>query len=181
GTLAHEWIMFHAALTDYATANAAAMDAWLKVYPDVLGIALTDTFTTKVFLKAFNRDRAGRFSGVRHDSGDPEIFTRDILSHYREKGIDPASKAIVFSDGLDVERAMKIHRFCRGKVKDSYGIGTNLTNDVGVDPLNIVIKLSWVQPEPGMEGRPTVKLSDDPGKHTGDPGELLHCRKSLGL
>ncbi|MBP8830383.1 MAG: nicotinate phosphoribosyltransferase, partial [Desulfobacter sp.] len=96
-------------------------------------------------------------------------------------GIDPASKAIVFSDGLDVERAMKIHRFCRGKVKDSYGIGTNLTNDVGVDPLNIVIKLSWVQPEPGMEGRPTVKLSDDPGKHTGDPGELLHCRKSLGL
>ncbi|MBP8829822.1 MAG: nicotinate phosphoribosyltransferase, partial [Desulfobacter sp.] len=181
GTLAHEWIMFHAALTDYATANAAAMDAWLKVYPDVLGIALTDTFTTKVFLKAFNRDRAGRFSGVRHDSGDPEIFTRDILSHYREKGIDPASKAIVFSDGLDVERAMKIHRFCRGKVKDSYGIGTNLTNDVGVDPLNIVIKLSWVHPEPGMEGRPTVKLSDDPGKHTGDPGELLHCRKSLGL
>ena len=181
GTLAHEWIMFHAALTDYETANAAAMDAWLRVYPDVLGIALTDTFTTKVFLKAFNRDRAGRFSGVRQDSGDPEIFTRDMLAHYREKGIDPASKAIVFSDGLDVERAMKIHRFCRGEVKDSYGIGTNLTNDVGVDPLNIVIKLSWAEPEPGMAGRPTVKLSDDPGKHTGDPGELLNCRKALGL
>lgn len=181
GTLAHEWIMFHSALTDYATANAAAMDAWLKVYPDVLGIALTDTFTTNVFLKAFTRERAGRFSGVRHDSGDPEIFTRDILSHYREKGIDPTTKAIVFSDGLDVERAIKIHTFCRGKVKDSYGIGTNLTNDVGVDPLNIVIKLSWVQPEPRMEGRFTVKLSDDPGKHTGEPGELLYCRKALGL
>lgn len=181
GTLAHEWIMFHAALTDYATANAAAMDAWLQVYPDVLGIALTDTFTTPLFLKAFTRDRAGRFSGVRQDSGDPEAFTRDIIRHYREKGLDPGTKAVVFSDGLDVERAMKIHRFCRGQVKDSYGIGTNLTNDVGIDPLNIVIKLSWVAPEPGMEGRPTVKLSDDPGKHTGDPGELLYCRKTLGL
>ncbi|WP_020587433.1 nicotinate phosphoribosyltransferase [Desulfobacter curvatus] len=181
GTLAHEWIMFHAALTDYAAANAAAMDAWLRVYPDVLGIALTDTFTTNNFLKAFTRDRAGRFSGVRHDSGDPEIFTRDIISHYKEKGIDPATKVIVFSDGLNVDRAIKIHKFCRGQVKDSYGIGTNLTNDVGVDPLNIVIKLSWVEPEPGMEGRSTVKLSDDPGKHTGDPGELLRCQKALGL
>jgi len=181
GTLAHEWIMFHSALTGYAAANAAAMDAWLKVYPDVLGIALTDTFTTKVFLKAFTRDRAGRLSGVRHDSGDPETFARDILGHYRKKGIDPATKAIVFSDGLDVERAINIHRFCRGQVKDAYGIGTNLTNDVGVEPLNIVIKLSWVQPEAGMEGRATVKLSDDPGKHTGDPGELLNCRNALGL
>lgn len=181
GTLAHEWIMFHSALTDYATANAAAMDAWLKVYPDVLGIALTDTFTTKVFLKAFTRDRADLFSGVRQDSGDPEIFIRDMISHYRETGIDPAAKAIVFSDGLDVERAINIHKVCRGQVKDSYGIGTNLTNDVGIDPLNIVIKLSWVEPEPGMEGRSTVKLSDDPGKHTGDPGELLYCRKALGL
>jgi len=181
GTLAHEWIMFHAALGDYATANTASMDAWLKVYPDVLGIALTDTFTTKLFLKAFTLDRANRFSGVRHDSGDPETFARDILAHYREKGIDPGTKAIVFSDGLNVERAMKIHAFCRGEVKDSYGIGTNLTNDVGVDPLNIVIKLFWVQPEPGMEGRFTVKLSDDPGKHTGDPGELLRCRNAFGL
>jgi len=181
GTLAHEWIMFHSALTDYARANAAAMDAWLKVYPDVLGIALTDTFTTNIFLKVFTRDRAGRFSGVRQDSGDPEIFTRNMISHYREKGIDPAAKAIVFSDGLDVERAINIHKVCQGQVKDSYGIGTNLTNDVGVDPLNIVIKLSWVEPEPGMEGRSTVKLSDDPGKHTGDPEELLYCRKALGL
>ena len=181
GTLAHEWIMFHSALTDYKTANAAAMDAWLNVYPDVLGIALTDTFTTDLFLKAFTKERAVRFSGVRQDSGDPELFTRKILQHYKEKGIEPGTKAIVFSDGLDVERAIKIHRFCQGQVKDSYGIGTNLTNDVGVDPLNIVIKLSWVAPEPGMDGRPTVKLSDDPGKHTGDPEELLNCRKALDL
>ncbi|PIE62594.1 MAG: nicotinate phosphoribosyltransferase [Desulfobacter postgatei] len=181
GTLAHEWIMFHSALTGYETSNAAAMDAWLRVYPDVLGIALTDTYTTKFFLKAFTRDRAGKFFGVRQDSGDPEAFTRNIISHYREKGIDPATKVIVFSDGLDVERAIKIHKFCRGMVKDLYGIGTNLTNDVGVDPLNIVIKLSWAQPELFMEGRSTVKLSDDPGKHTGDPGELLHCRNAFGL
>nr|WP_319495229.1 nicotinate phosphoribosyltransferase [uncultured Desulfobacter sp.] len=181
GTLAHEWIMFHGALTDYTDANAAAMDDWLKVYPDVLGIALTDTYTTNNFLEAFSQDRASRFSGVRHDSGDPELFTREIIRHYKEKGIDPATKIIVFSDGLDVDRAIKIHEFCRGEVKDSYGIGTNLTNDVGVAPLNIVIKLSWVQPEADMDGRPTVKLSDDPGKHTGDPGELRYCRKVLGL
>nr|WP_321401846.1 nicotinate phosphoribosyltransferase [uncultured Desulfobacter sp.] len=181
GTLAHEWIMFHGALTDYTDANAAAMDDWLKVYPDVLGIALTDTYTTNNFLEAFTLDRSTRFSGVRHDSGDPEIFTREIIRHYKEKGIDPANKVIVFSDGLDVDRAIKIHKFCRGAVKDSYGIGTNLTNDVGVAPLNIVIKLSWVQPEADVDGRPTVKLSDDPGKHTGDPGELRYCRKVLGL
>ena len=181
GTLAHEWIMFHGALTDYTDANAAAMDDWLKVYPDVLGIALTDTYTTNNFLKAFTLDRSSRFSGVRHDSGDPETFTREIIRHYREKGIDPATKSIVFSDGLNVDRAIKIHEFCREEVKDSYGIGTNLTNDVGVAPLNIVIKLSWVQPEPDVDGRPTVKLSDDPGKHTGDPGELRYCRKVLGL
>ncbi len=181
GTLAHEWIMFHAALTDYHRANAAAMDAWLTVYPDVLGIALTDTFTTGVFLDAFSKERAEKFSGVRHDSGDPERFIRNITAHYREKGIDPAAKVIVFSNGLDTDRAIDIHNLCRGKVKDSYGIGTHLTNDVGTPALNIVIKLAWARPEPDMEGSATVKLSDDPGKRTGDRQEMDSCLRVLGL
>ena len=181
GTLAHEWIMFHSALAGFHEANAAAMDAWLAVYPDVLGIALTDTFTTPVFLDAFSKERAAQFSGVRHDSGDPASFIRRMIEHYREKGIDPASKVVVFSDGLDADRAIEIHRLCKGKVKDSYGIGTYLTNDVGVAPLNIVIKLSWARPEPGMDSMKTVKLSDDPGKHTGDPGALSECCRVLGL
>ncbi len=181
GTLAHEWIMFHTALNDYTFANEAAMDAWIKVYPDVLGIALTDTFTTDFFLKAFNRKKAVRFTGVRQDSGDPIEFTRKLIQHYKDKGIDPSSKSIVFSDSLDPDKAIEIHNFCQGKVKDAYGIGTNLTNDVGVTPLNIVIKLSRAKPHKGSRWKSTVKLSDDPGKHTGDQEELSNCLKILGI
>lgn len=181
GTLAHEWVMFHSALNDYTFANASAMDAWTKVYPEVLGIALTDTFTTDLFLKAFNRKRAGQFTGVRQDSGDPIEFTRKLVRHYKDKGIEPSSKSIVFSDGLDPDKAIEIHKFCKGKVKDAYGIGTNLTNDVGATPLNIVIKLSRTKPKEGQPWKSTVKLSDDPGKHTGNKAELSNCLKILGL
>lgn len=179
GTLAHEWIMFHAVLAGYASANAAAMDAWLKVYPDVLGIALADTYTTDRFLSSFDKQRALRYGGVRQDSGDPLDFISKIVSHYREMGVDPAERTIVFSDGLDPERAAAIHRACRGRIGDTYGIGTNLTNDVGAVPLNIVIKLSRCKPSADADWQPTVKLSDDRGKHTGDPAELARCLDAL--
>ncbi len=181
GTLAHEWIMFHAAPCGYRTANAMAMDAWTKVYPEVLGIALTDTYTTDNFLKAFTEERAKLFAGVRQDSGDPIEFTRKLLAHYRGLNIDPAGKTIVFSDGLDVDRAVAIHKFCRGKIRDAYGIGTSLTNDVGVPPLNIVIKLCRCAPGAGQDWQPTVKLSDDPGKHTGEKEEILRSIRELRL
>ena len=181
GTLAHEWIMFHSVLGNYQTADAMALDAWVDVYPDALGAALTDTYTTDVFLTAFNRGRALCFNGVRQDSGDPLEFTRKMIRHYRRVGIDPASKTIVFSDNLDPDRAVEIHNFCRGKIQDAYGIGTNLTNDVGAEPLNIVIKLCNCAPVPGMDLQPAVKLSDDPGKHTGDQAEILKCLEALGL
>ena len=181
GTLAHEWIMFHAAPGGYPTANAMAMDAWTKVYPNVLGIALTDTYTTDNFLKAFTKERAQVFAGVRQDSGDPIDFTRKLLAHYRGLNIDPSRKTIVFSDGLDVDRAVAIHEFCRGKIRDTYGIGTSLTNDVGVPPLNIVIKLCRCAPGPGQDWQPTVKLSDHPGKHTGEKKEILRSLEELGL
>lgn len=181
GTLAHEWIMFHAAPGRYGTANAMAMDAWTKVYPDVLGIALTDTYTTDNFLKSFTKERAQVFAGVRQDSGDPIKFARKLLAHYHGLNIDPSGKKLVFSDGLDADRAVAIHKFCRGKIKDAYGIGTSLTNDVGVTSLNIVIKLCRCTPGPGRDWQPTVKLSDHPGKHTGKKEEIIRCRGELGI
>ncbi|HCY85269.1 MAG TPA: nicotinate phosphoribosyltransferase [Desulfobacteraceae bacterium] len=181
GTLAHEWIMFHGALAGYDSANAAAMAAWLKVYPDVLGIALTDTYTTEVFLQAFGKDLAEQHVGVRQDSGDPLAFIDKMINHYRDLGIDPADKTIVFSDGLDPGRAVTIHEACRGKIKDAYGIGTNLTNDIGPIPLNIVIKLFRCKSSAEATWRPVVKLSDDKGKHTGEREELGRCLDELGL
>lgn len=181
GTMAHEWIMFHSALGEYPSANPLAMDAWKKIYPEVLNIALTDTYTTETFLETFTPDRADRFAGVRQDSGDPVAFTQRIMGRYRDMGIDPKTKTIVFSDGLDMERAAAIHRACRGKIKDSYGIGTFLTNDIGPAPLNMVIKLAACRPDSQSPWQQTVKLSDDRGKHTGDRREIEKCLEALGI
>ncbi len=181
GTLAHEWIMFHSAQSGYKASNAMALDAWTKVYPNVLDIALTDTYTTDDFLKAFTQKRATNFTGVRQDSGDPIKFTQKLLAHYQGLNIDPAGKTIVFSDGLDVNRALTIHKFCQGKIRDAYGIGTSLTNDLGVKPLNIVIKLCRCRPGPDRKWQPTVKLSDHPGKHTGEKNEILRCMEELRI
>ncbi len=181
GTLAHEWFMFHAILAGYQMANIAAQDAWVRVFQGDLGIALTDTYTTDVFLSGFDTLHAKLFDGVRQDSGDPVTFLHKILAHYKTLHIDPASKTIVFSDGLTVERASAIHRECSGKIRDAYGIGTNLTNDVGVVPLNIVIKMTCARPDPRRPWQNTVKLSDDRGKHTGNPKELENCLNILNI
>jgi nicotinate phosphoribosyltransferase len=181
GTMAHEWIMFHAILDGYGRANALAMDAWKSVYPDALGIALTDTYTTEKFLEIFTRDRADRFAGVRQDSGEPEAFALALIDHYHRMDIDPKTKTIVFSDGLDIRRALAIHTACRGRIRDAYGIGTHLTNDIGPAPLNMVIKLYAGRPDTSSPWQKTVKLSDDNGKHTGDREEINRCLASLGL
>ncbi len=175
GTLAHEWFMFHAVLKGYTMANHAAIDAWINSYHGDLGIVLTDTFTTDVFLSTFDTMYAKLFDGVRHDSGDPLKFTDKIIAHYEKLHIDPSGKTIVFSDGLDIEKTVKIHKYCKGRIKDSYGIGTNLTNDVGVTPLNIVIKMAKCKTRPEKYWHDTIKLSDDIGKHTGDKKEIEHC------
>ncbi len=175
GTLAHEWFMFHAVLHGYQMANPSAQEAWVKVFQGDLGIALTDTYTTDVFLSTFDTLYAKLFDGVRQDSGDPFLFTENIIRHYEKHHIDPSTKTVVFSDGLDIEKAVQIHRHCNGRVKDAYGIGTNLTNDVGPVPLNMVIKLSKCRASSDKPWRNTVKLSDDTGKHTGDPMELKNC------
>ncbi len=181
GTMAHEWFMFHAVLVGYKMANQLAKDAWIKAFKGDLGIVLTDTYTTDVFLSSFDTFNAKLFDGVRHDSGDPFEFINKIVHHYKKHHVDPATKTIVFSDGLDINKAVAIHNECKGKIRNSYGIGTNLTNDVGETPLNIVVKLSRCQTDPTKPWQHTVKLSDDLGKNTGNRSELETCMKILNI
>ncbi len=173
GTQGHEWIMFHAIQHGYRGANRAALDMWIGVYGKDLGIALTDTFTTDEFLRTFTGWHAMQVDGVRQDSGDPLEFVDKIIRHYEKLEIDPKTKTIVFSDGLDVDKVIEIHEHCAGRIKDYYGIGTNLTNDVGATPLNMVIKLSRCKIEDKWHN--VIKLSDSPGKHTGDKKEIENC------
>ncbi|ACN13421.1 PncB [Desulforapulum autotrophicum HRM2] len=179
GTMAHEWIMFHGVLNGYRMANPTAVAAWATAFHGHLGIALTDTFTTDIFLSTFDTLHAKLFDGVRHDSGDPIAFIDRIVDHYKKLHIDPITKTIVFSDGLDIDKAVHIHNHCINRIRDSYGIGTNLTNDVGVTPLNMVIKLAKCRTAPEKDWHNAIKLSDDKGKHTGDSEELAHCIKVL--
>ncbi len=180
GTQAHEWFQAHSAMFGYRMANRMAMDKWVEVFRGDLGIALSDTFTTDVFYQDFDMKLAKLFDGVRQDSGDPFQFIHKTLAHYEKLGIDPKSKTIVFSDGLDVETAIEIDNHAYGKIKTAYGVGTNLTNDVGVEPLNMVIKMTGFKPH-GRGWKNVIKLSDSPGKHTGDPDEVKLCKRILGV
>jgi len=177
GTQAHELYMAIAAMYGYNNANVIGMDKWIETYKGNLGIALTDTFTTDVFLRDFDAKYSKIFDGVRQDSGDPIQFVNKMYLHYMHKGINPMHKTIIFSDNLNPESVQRIHKFCQGQINDSYGIGTNLTNDVGVTPLNMVIKLTALKRVDGWV--PTVKLSDNPEKHTGDAHEIKMCKLIL--
>ncbi|MBN9349075.1 MAG: nicotinate phosphoribosyltransferase [Chitinophagaceae bacterium] len=171
GTHAHEWFMFHAAKYGFKMSNPLALENWVQVYRGDLGIALSDTYTSEVFFRAFDKKFSKLFDGVRHDSGDPIQFATKVIEHYKSLGIDPVSKTIIFSDSLDYDKVKKIAGFCKGKIKASFGIGTNFTNDVGLPPLNIVVKMTEARPDHG-EWNHVVKLSDDKGKYTGDPATI---------
>lgn len=181
GTHPHEWFMYHGAHYGYRAANEQALENWVEVYDGKLGIALTDTYTSDNFFASFTTKYAKLFDGLRWDSGDPFVFTEKALKHYQKHRIDACSKTIVYSDALDLEGVKKIKDFVAGRVHDVYGIGTYLTNDVGVKPLNMVIKLSECRPKGSAFFIPTVKLSDTVGKHTGDPTEIALCRGILRL
>lgn len=180
GTHAHEWFMFHAAKYGYKMANSLALEHWVDVYRGELGIALTDTFTTNKFFEIFDKKFARLFDGLRHDSGDPIEFAEQAIGHYRRMGIDPLSKTIVFSDGLNFEKVEHIAAFCRNKIGFSFGIGTNLTNDVGLTPLNIVIKMIAAKTETG-NWTDVVKLSDEPLKHTGSEQAIALSKAVLEI
>jgi len=160
GTQAHEWFQAHQQISpDLATSQRAALAAWLEEYPDRLGIALTDCITMDAFLRDFGPEFATRYQGLRHDSGDPVEWGEKAIAHYQKLGIDPLSKTLVFSDNLDLEKAVSLYRHFSSRVNLSFGIGTRLTCDIPqVKPLNIVIKLVE------CNGKPVAKLSDSPGK-----------------
>ncbi len=180
GTHAHEWFMFHAAEYGFKIANSRSLEHWVDVYRGDLGVALSDTYTTDVFFKQFDKKFSKLFDGVRHDSGDPIEFANKTINHYKSLGINPLYKYIIFSDGLNSEKVIEITEACKGKIGIAFGIGTSLTNDTELKPMNIVIKLtkvltydnSWVD---------TVKLSDEPNKHTGNPKMITLAKELLGL
>lgn len=180
GTHAHEWFMYHGARFGFKLANGIGLERWVNVYYGDLGIALSDTYTTDVFLRQFNKKLAKLFDGVRHDSGDPVEFAYKIINHYEKMGINPLHKTIIFSDGLNSQKVEKITRATQGKIGISFGIGTNLTNDVGLRPMNIVMKLIAVS-EPDIPWTNVVKLSDEVGKHTGEPGMIALAQQILEI
>ena len=181
GTHPHEWFMFHGAEFGYKRANYLALENWVNVYDGDLGIALSDTYTTEVFLKNFSRKHAKLFDGVRHDSGDPYKFVMKVINRYKELGIDPTTKTIVFSNALDFPTYYDIAEYCRGRIRCSAGIGTNLTNDCGFKASNIVMKLAKCRMNPRQPWFDTIKLSDDEGKHMGPEREVEICKHECSI
>lgn len=161
GTMAHEWIMCTGQGNhkhNPAYSNWYALDAWVKEYGVLNGIALTDTITTDCFLRDFQLTYATLFSGVRHDSGDPYVWGEKMLEQYRKLGIDTKTKTLLFSDSLDFERADKLYRYFCKDINVAFGIGTYLSNDTKVPALNIVMKVTR------CNGMDVAKISDVEGK-----------------
>ena len=181
GTHPHEWFMFHGAQFGYKHANYLALENWVKVYDGDLGTALSDTYTSDSFLSNLSRKQAKLFDGVRCDSGNEFEFTDKLITRYKEFGIDTTTKTIIFSNALDFDKALKIQQYCKGKIRCAFGIGTNLTNDAGFKPSNIVMKLSRCKMNAHQEWRECVKLSDDLGKHMGSSKEVKACLYELQL
>ena len=161
GTMAHEWIM-SVGQGDHkhnpAYSNYYALNAWIREYGVLNGIALTDTITTDCFLRDFDLAKATLFSGVRHDSGDPVEWGEKMIEHYKKLGLDPRTKTLLFSDSLDFEKADAIFRHFDGRAKVAFGIGTYIANDTDAEPLNIVMKTTL------CNGQDVAKLSDVEGK-----------------
>jgi nicotinate phosphoribosyltransferase len=171
GTFAHEVPMVYAALADMNGADIRAshgtmLDDWFERYGKSLSIALTDTFGSDFFFADFGDERAAAWRALRHDSGDPVKFGEKVISFYEQHGIDPKTKTIVFSDGLDIETIVQLYEHFNDRVGVVFGWGTTLTNDLGLPALNIVMKATEVN------GTSTVKLSDVQTKHTGNPNMI---------
>ncbi len=158
GTMAHEFLQACQALVALPDFQKFAFDTWMQEYRGDLGIALSDVVGMEAFLRDFDKLFCKAYDGARHDSGDPVEWGEKLIAHYQKMGIDPTTKSAVFSDSLDILKSIELARHFEGRIRTSFGIGTNLTNDLGFEPLSIVIKMT------SCNGRPVAKLSDSPGK-----------------
>jgi nicotinate phosphoribosyltransferase len=177
GTMAHEFIMTVGQgylKHNPAFSNWYALDAWVKEYGTMNGIALTDTIGTDVFLRDFKKTFATVFSGVRHDSGDPFAWGDKIIAHYKSLGIDPMTKTLMFSDGLNLKKATELNEYFKGKAQVAFGIGTDWSGPQGIDALNIVCKVAIVN------GLDVAKLSDAEGKNMcRNPAAIEHLKNEI--
>lgn len=169
GTFPHEWVMFHGAVWGYQQANELAMRDWVRCYDGDLGTVLCDTYTTKFFIKQFSRKYSKLFDGPRLDSGDEKELGDLFIEHYKSMNINPMTKTLVMSNALDFPRFKELRDYFAGRINVVAGIGTNLTNDCGVKPLNEVMKLIEVSLKLSGPKLSCIKRSDDFGKRLGDP------------
>jgi nicotinate phosphoribosyltransferase len=177
GTMAHEYMQafqaFGIRLRDF---QKAALEAWVQEFRGDLGTALTDVIGIDAFLADFDLYFAKLFDGLRHDSGDPYEWGEKVIAHYKKLRVDPMTKRLVFSDGLDIPAAVAIYRHFSGRIQLSFGIGTNLTNDTPISALNIVMKMK------SCNGQPVAKISDSPGKTTGtNPTFMAYLRQVFDM
>jgi nicotinate phosphoribosyltransferase len=177
GTMAHEYMQACQALGPrLRDSQTFAFDKWAQEYRGDLGIALSDTYGMEAFLRDFDMYFCKLFDGARHDSGDPFVWGERMIAHYRKNRVDPRTKTLIFSDQLTVPIAIEIARRFHGRALTAFGIGTNLTNDLGYEPINIVIKMTE------CNGQPVAKVSDAPGKTVSkDAGYLRYLRQVFGL
>ena len=159
GTMAHEYLQACQALGPrLRDTQVFAFEMWAKEYRGDLGIALSDVYGMDPFLRDFDMFFCKLFDGARHDSGDPFLWGEKMIEHYRRNKCDPRGKTLIFSDALTVPRIIELYRRFNHRIGVGFGIGTNLMNDLGPEPLNIVVKMIRAN------GQPVAKISDTPEK-----------------
>lgn len=185
GTNAHELPMVYAALTesdaDLAQAPYQVLADWQEEHEGNLRVILPDTYGTEGFLKRAP-DWLTTWTGIRIDSGDPATAAEQAIRWWKERGEDPREKLVIFSDGLDVAKIEELQTQFHGRVKVSFGWGTMLTNDFrGLVPDGALDPFSLVCKAVSANGRPTVKLSDNPGKSIGPKAEVERYKRVFGV
>ena len=177
GTMAHEYLQACQALGPrLRDSQVFGFETWAREYRGDLGIALSDVYGMEPFLRDFDMYFCKLFDGARHDSGDPFNWGERMIEHYRQNRVDPLTKTLIFSDGLTIERIIALYQQFRGRCQLAFGIGTNLTNDLGYEPLQIVIKMVE------CNGQPVAKLSDTPSKNMCDDEKYLaYLRQVFGI
>lgn len=179
GTFAHEMDMVYSGIyhrddDDIRVSHTSVLVDWWDAYGEPLSIALTDTYGTDFFFRSLSKDQARSWKGLRQDSGNPFVFAEKAIAFYEDNGVDPKTKTIVFSDGLDLIKVCALHARFKDRIGVAFGWGTNLTNDLGHRPLSLVMKAVE------SNGHPTVKLSDNPAKATGPTGEVERYKRIFG-